>query len=129
MIVLDSIGWLNTGLPMLVLAGLAVGLPRYLVDRQTRSHATVARGMLAVIALLLLAGFMLSMVVTGARGFDADAHLLANPAEGFWMHARLSLLSGIVWAPILALVWFGQAQAVEDRRGRDMVLADREGKL
>jgi hypothetical protein len=44
------------------------------------------------------------------------------------MHARLSLLSGIVWAPILALVWFGQAQAVEDRRGRDMVLADREGK-
>lgn len=127
MIILDSIGWLNTGLPMLTLAALAVVLPRYLVDRHTRSHAMVARGMLAVIAFLLLAGFVLSMVVKGARGFDAEAHLLANPAEGFWMHARLSLLSGIVWGPILALVWFGQAQAVEDRRGRDMILADREG--
>lgn len=127
MIVLDSIGWVNTGLPLLVLTALAVGLPRYLVDRHTRSHAKVARGMLAVVTLLLLAGFVLSMVVTQARGFDAEAHLLANPGEGFGMHARLSLLSGIFWGPILVLVWFGQAQAVEDRRGRDIVLSDREG--
>lgn len=125
MIVLDSIGWWNTGMPLLVLGGLAIVLPRLMIDRQTRSHLNVARGMLGVAVLLLLIGVVLSMVVTAARGFDALGNLWEDPMTSLWMHSRLSLLGGIVWGPLLALVWFAQAQAVEARRGQDLVLQDR----
>ncbi len=125
MFVIDSIGLANTALPLAVLAILAVLVPRFVVDRDTRSHVKLAVGILVSTLILLVAGFGLSVLLTKMRGFDVQAHVLAEPGAAFWLHARLSMMAAIVWAPILALIWFGAAQAVEARRGRDVVLGER----
>lgn len=126
MIVLDSIGFVNTGLPLIVLGVLAVLIPRYVIDRETRSHGDVFRGICRTVIFLLSVGFLMSYVLTYTRGVHALA-LGSSPELGtaLWMHSRLSLMAAIVWAPILGLVWFGQAQGVEARRGQDIAVGDR----
>ena len=88
MIVLDSIGWLNTALPLLALVALALLIPRFVIDRQTRSHWGVVRGLLVTALLLLAAGFALSMLVTASRGFDVESHMMQRPAVGIWLHLQ-----------------------------------------
>ncbi len=126
MFVLDSIGFVNTGLPLIVLGVLAVLLPRYAVDGDTRSHGKVAMGIALCAVIPFAVGCTISFVLTHTRGVHAMA-LGSSPELGsaLWMHSRLSLMAAIVWAPILGLVWFGQAQRVEERRGRDIVTGAR----
>ncbi|WP_270725709.1 hypothetical protein [Shimia sp. Alg240-R146] len=123
MFVLDSIGFVNTGLPLIVLGVLAVMIPRFVVDHETRSHGKVMLGIAVSAVILFGVGYGISVVLTNARGVHAMA-LGSRPELGtaLWMHSRLSLMAAIVWAPILGLVWFGQAQGVEARRGRDLAL-------
>jgi hypothetical protein len=125
-IVLDSIGFVNTGLPLIVLGALAVLIPRFVVDGDTRSHSKVALDFGATAVILFGVGYVMSFVLTNTRGVHAMA-LGSTPELGAapWMHARLSLMAAIVWAPILGLVWFGQAQGVEARRGQDIAAGDR----
>ncbi|MBO9476435.1 hypothetical protein J7382_02705 [Shimia sp. R11_0] len=125
MFVIDSIGFWNTAVPLGVLALLAVLLPRLLVDRETRSHGKVIHGIALSAGFLLAIGILVSVVVTQMRGFEALGHFEIDPFGALWVHLRLSLMAGIVWLPLLGLAWFGHAQAVETRRGRDQVLEDR----
>ncbi|SFK92953.1 hypothetical protein [Shimia haliotis] len=126
MFVLDSIGFVNTGLPLIVLGVLAVLLPRLVVDGDTRSHGKVAAGIGVCAVILFAVGYAVSYVLTHTRGVHAMA-LGSSPELGsaLWVHSRLSLMAAIVWAPILGLVWFGQAQGVEARRGQDLVARGR----
>lgn len=121
MFALDSIGLLNTGVPLAVLAVLAVLIPRVVVDQKTRVHGKVALGIGLSAVLVFVAGYVMSVLLTNLRGVHAMA-LGSTPELGtpVWMHARLSMMAAIVWAPILGLVWFGFAQGVEARRGQDM---------
>lgn len=121
---MEAIGLSNTVLPLAVLVALTLILPRYLVNREARSHVTVAKAMVAVAALLFCAGFVISMILAQLRGFAVVRHLVDFPQVGWMLHARLSLLSALVWGPILLLVWFSLAQRVEARRGLDIVQAD-----
>jgi len=122
MFVIDSIGFWNTAVPVLLLAGLAVLLPRVLVDRETRSHGKVLHGIMLSAAFLLAIGFLISIALTQMRGFEAVGHFEIDPLGAAWVHLRLSLMAGIIWAPILGFIWFGHAQGVEARRGQDKVL-------
>lgn len=125
MFVIDSIGFWNTAVPVLLLAGLAVLIPRLVVDRQTRSHGKVVHGITLSAAFLLAIGFFVSIAVTELRGFEVVGHFEIDPLRATWVHLRLSLMAGIIWVPILGLVWFSYAQGVEAGRGQDQVLEDR----
>ncbi|KMW60329.1 hypothetical protein AIOL_000482 [Candidatus Rhodobacter oscarellae] len=122
----EPIGWWNTGFPLLVLAGLAVILPRVLVRRDTRSHREVAVVIWASAGLILLAGAVVFALTYQARGVGLGAFLAEAPVGTAWFFLRLSGYTSVVWAPILALVWFVRAQGVERRKGQD--LAKRDGK-
>ncbi|MGR3714411.1 MAG: hypothetical protein ACU0A6_14975 [Shimia sp.] len=126
MFALDNVGFWNTAVPLGVLMILAVLIPRILVDRETRSHGKVALGIGLSAAALFVCGVGIAAVLTATRGVPAMA--LSGSAElgtSVAIYARLSAMTAIAWAPILALVWFGHAQSVEARRGHDLVLEDR----
>ncbi|MBO9473903.1 hypothetical protein J7413_10180 [Shimia sp. R10_1] len=125
MFVIDTIGFWNTLVPLAALGLLAVFLPRVLVDRETRSHGKLLHGIALTAAFLVAIGFMISIAVTQMRGFEAVGHFEIDPLGAAWVHLRLSLMTAIVWAPVLGLVWFGQAQGVEARRGQDIAAGDR----
>ncbi len=125
MFVIDSIGFLNTAVPLGVLALLAVLLPRVLVDRDTRSHGKVLHGIALSAGFLVAIGFLISIAVTQMRGFEAVGQFEIEPFAAIWVHLRLSLMAAIVWVPVLGLVWFGHAQGVEARRGQDSAARER----
>lgn len=106
-------------LPLLVLGGLVVGLPRLLVPRDTLSHRALAWGMLKtaavswVIGAVLMAG-LYALINQGALSGSA----------GFYLGK--SALLGLLWGPVLAFVWFIRAQGVERRRG--LLMRDVEGR-
>lgn len=121
MIATEPIGWVNTGLPMAVLAGAAVILPRLVAPVETRSQrAVVASVLISAIGLLLL-GAAVFAVVYGAGGAGVGAAFSAAPLATSVFFLRLSAMAALLWAPVLALVWFAMAQAVEVRRGEDVV--------
>lgn len=121
MIASEPIGWVNTGLPLVVLAGLAVVFPRVLVSDETRSQRAVF-GAVAVSALgVLVAGAVVFGVVYGLRGVGVGAAFADAPAATTLFFGRLSAMAALLWAPILALVWFAMAQSVEVRRGEDVM--------
>ena len=126
MFVMDSVGFVNTGLQLIVLGVLAMLIPHFVVDQDTRSHGKVALGIVLSAVLLFGVGYAISVVLVNTRGVHAMA-LGSTPELGtaLWMHSRLSLMAAVVWAPILGLVWFGYAQGVEARRGQDSAAGER----
>lgn len=120
-----SFGFLDTGLPLIVLGLLAAGLPWLLVPRGARGHGAAARG-IGMSALVLLAVGVAMMAYLGARaGGDLIGLARAEPLGAAWILLRRSAMAALVWAPILVLVWFSMAQRVERLRGEDVM---REGR-
>lgn len=120
MIQVEPIGWWNTGFPLLLLGGLAVGLPWLLVAKATRSQREVAVVIWASAGVLLLTGAGVFAVIYEAGGVGVWAALGSAPVAVAGFFLRLSGFAAVVWAPILALVWFAMAQGVEKRKGEDV---------
>ena len=101
----------NGILPLALLIALAVGLPMLLAGR-TLSQRRLAAAMVAT-ALL---------VWTGGAVLMAWAHYQANGRldPGIARYFQRALPLGLLYAPILALIWLVRAQAVERRRGLQM---------
>jgi len=116
----DAIGWWNTGMPLVVLGVLALILPRVFVGRRTLSQGRVAFGILAsalvlwIVGAVIFAGFSAD---GGARVFEAWR---AEPRLTAVVFLGKSAYAALVWVPVLALVWFALAQAVEARKGAAM---------
>jgi hypothetical protein len=113
----EPIGLWNTGFPLVLLAGLAAGMPWLLAGRQTRSQREVAIVIWASAGVVLLAGAAVFAAVYGARGVGVWAAMGAAPLATAGFFLRLSGFAALVWGPILALVWLGLAQGVEKRKG------------
>ncbi len=124
MIATQPIGFLNTGLPVILLVVLVASLPRLILPAGNLSHQalTIAVAITAIAA--LVAGAVIFAVIYGAGGVDVGAALseAAAPVIGFFL--RLSALSALIWGPVLALVWVALAQGVEKRRGQDTARGD-----
>jgi len=116
----EPIGFLNTGLPVVVLAGLAVVLPHLLVSADTRSHLVVAAGMAATAIALLSIGAAIFALAYGLRGGNPGEAFAAEPSATLGYFLGLSAKASLIWLPVLGLVWFAKAQAVEKRRGEDV---------
>lgn len=126
MIAADAIGLWNTGVPLLVLCTLALGLPRLTVPRDTRDHGEVRRGIALAAVLVLLAGVAVFVAAYAGRGAEVARAVAVMPVATGLLFLRLSGLSALVWGPLLGLVWLNQAQAVEARRGEDAMREGRE---
>jgi hypothetical protein len=98
----------NGFLPLGVLVALTVGLPALMAG------ATLSQGRLAVV-----------MVATGLVVWAAGAGLMAllygsvndGALRGVWFYFERSGVMGLLWGPVLALVWLMRAQGVERRKG------------
>jgi len=124
MIQSQPIGLTNTGVPVAVLELAAVGLPRLIAGR------TLSQGRLA----LAVAVTVLALLGLGALLFAALYALQGAPLRAAWAGDRaavvafflwLAMKAALLWGPVLALVWYVMAQAVERRRGEAVM---REGR-
>jgi hypothetical protein len=98
----------NGILPLGLLILLAVFLPALLAG-QTLSQPRLAAAMLVTAGVVWLAGAALMALQT----WQANGALLAGVGTYF----RRSLLLGLLYGPVLALVWLMRAQGIERRRG------------
>ena len=121
----DSIGWWNTGLPLVVLGALAAMLPLVFGGRRASSQGRLAFAILSSATLLLIIGALIF------AGFSADggARVLeaweAEPKLTAAVFLGMSAYAILVWGPILALVWFALAQGVEARKGAALAARER----
>lgn len=112
----------NTGSPVLIFVVAALLLPMVLIPRRTRSQGRVAMGIVGSALILIAIGPVIS-VAFDARDLPAG---VATAPKGqlalvvYQMQFRGALAFALVWAPVLALVWFGAAQRVERLRGEDL---------
>ncbi|MBC7478499.1 MAG: hypothetical protein H7317_10450 [Pseudorhodobacter sp.] len=101
----------NGILPLALLIALAVGLPMVLAGR-TLSQRRLAVAMLVTTLLVWIGG----AVLMAWSYYQANGRLDAGYASYF----QRALPLGLLYAPILTLVWLVRAQAVERRRGLQM---------
>ncbi len=98
----------NGFLPLAVLLVLAAGMPAVIAG-QTLSQVRLAVGVILTAAALWAVG----------AAILAFQYSRANGAltETVWVYFRRSALLGLLWGPVLAVVWLMRAQGVEKRRG------------
>lgn len=119
MISTAPIGWLNTALPVTILALAAVLLPGWYVPRETRSHKAVIAAVALTAVTMILLGAAVFAIVYWLSGAGVAAAMSEAPLATMIYFFRLSLMAALLWGPVLALVWFSMAQRVEKRRGQD----------
>ena len=102
------LNFVNGILPLAVLVLLAVVVPAVLAG------PTLSQGRLAVAM-----GVTLLVVWGVGAGLMAWLYARVNGGEfpGVWASLQRSALTGLLWGPVLALVWLMRAQGVERRRG------------
>ena len=98
-------------LPLTLLIVLAVILPALLAG-QTRSQTRLTLAMLTTAALVWIAG----------AGLMAWSYHQANGSlsGGTLSYFQRALPLGLLYGPIIALIWLVRAQGVEKRRGLQM---------
>ncbi len=121
----EPVGWLNTALPLAALAGLALLLPEVLAPRGNLSQRRLGLAVAATAGLVWLAGAALFAALYAAAGADVGGALAAGPGATAALFLLRSAGAGLVWLPLVGLVWLIKAQAVERRRGE---AAAREGR-
>ncbi len=115
----EPISLLNTGLPLLVLALLAIALPVLLVPKSTMRHWEVAVAVWASAGFLLLAGAAVFGVIYGLGGVGVKTAFAEAPLATSWFFLKLSGYAAVAWVPVLGLTWLTLAQRVERRKGEE----------
>lgn len=118
----QTVSFLNTGVPLLVIAACAIALPLLLVPRATRSQrrVTVRMALCALLLTLISAGVFGYARLHGTELTTVVGSRWAAVPVLIWWMVLESLIGVIVWAPILALMWLVAAQRVERLKGEDM---------
>jgi hypothetical protein len=115
----------NSILPLVLLCGLVVLVPSWLVGRGNLSQARLLRavGVTAVVALVV--GAVLAAGLYAAINEGVWAGVLAAPLERAGFFLGRSALFALLWGPLLGFVWLVKAQELNRRLGMQMV--DGEG--
>ena len=98
----------NGIVPLAVLIALCVLVPLFLA-RQTLSQRRLA-------AVMLLTALLVWMAGAGLMAWQYR-QINGNLLAGIWAYFERALPMGLLYGPILALVWLVRAQGVERRRG------------
>ncbi len=107
---------LEMAVPALILGGLAVGLP-LVFARRAMTQAALARGIGVSALVCLIAGVIVLFAQYAMLAPGQGRLLMADPLGRFGFFFGQSLRAGVIWGPILAVVWLIRAQGVEERRG------------
>lgn len=102
--------------PALTLGALAVGLPLIFARRAMTQRAS-ARGIGWEAVICLIAGVFVLFAQYALLSPGQGRLLMADPLGRFGFFLGQSLRAGVIWGPILAVVWLIRAQGVEERRG------------
>lgn len=114
----------DTVLPLVLTALMALGLPALFIPRQTLSQTAVAKGIaLSALVILLFGALLFAGLYVLAGKPVAEAVELA-PLWSVVFFLKRSVTLGLLWVPLLALVWLIRAQTVEERRGLAMTERD-----
>ena len=97
----------NTGLPILLIGGLAALLPWVLTPRGTRSQLRVLVSV--VLSALMLVGVSALVFAAFDKRSLLGGETLAGQGIVAWMYLRSSLGAVAVWGPVLGFVWLGLA--------------------
>ena len=125
MIEAEPVTWTNSVLPMAIIGVAAVVIPWLLVKRATRSQREVALTIWASAGLMLVVSGAVYAGLYAQRGHDVGGAFSTAPLATSWFFIGLAGYAAILWVPILGLVWFSMAQAVEKRKGEDIARKDR----
>lgn len=101
----------NAILPLAMLIGLCIVLPA-LFAGETLSQRTLTVAILATALLVLISGAAIMALLYSTVNEQGIGPL--------WPYILRSGLLGLLWVPLLALVWLIRAQGVERRRGLAM---------
>ncbi|MEL7013729.1 MAG: hypothetical protein AAFO72_10675 [Pseudomonadota bacterium] len=115
----EPITWLNSVLPMGIIAGMAVVVPWMLLRKGTRSQWEVVVTIWASAGVMLIVSGVVYAALYAVRGHAVGEAFGEAPVMTLWFFIKLAGYAAVLWVPILALVWFGMAQGVERRRGED----------
>jgi len=111
----------QTGLPLALVAIGAMVLPFLFIRRDTRSHMHVTLGVFGTALCLVILGALVSVWASDRSTGELSG---LQSAYATWLYLRESLYLGLIWLPILGMIWLTKAQRVEKLRGEDMA---REG--
>ena len=103
---------------MLVLVIIA---PRWLIPEETLSQRAVALGIFKIALLAYALGAVIFFVLYARVNAGQGAMLLDKPLDRIGFLLSRSALIAMFWVPLLGFVWLWQAQAVERRRGENVV--------
>ena len=124
MIPAQPITFLNTGIPVMLMALLAWVVP-VVLGRAAGSQQALTLGILVSTAILLVSGAILFAVAYSAGGVPVRNAFAVQPIGIGAFFLKTSLISGIIWGPVLALAWFVLAQGVERRKGVEQARRER----
>ncbi len=116
---------IDTALPLVVTALLALGLPALLTPAMTLSQSDVMRGIGLSALLILILGWLLFAGLYALSGKPVATAIEAAPLWSVLFFLKRSAALALLWAPLLGLVWLIRAQGVEERRGLAMSERDR----
>lgn len=102
--------------PALSLAALAIGLPQVFA-RGVVSQRALAWGIGRTAVICLVAGVAVLFAQYAVLAPGQGRLLMADPLGRLGFFVGQSLRAGVIWGPILAVVWLIRAQGVEERRG------------
>lgn len=107
---------LEMAIPALILGALAVGVPLVLARRAV-TQGELARGIGLSALVCLIAGVFVLFAQYALLSPGQGQLLMTDPLGRFGFFFGQSLRAGVIWGPILAVVWLIRAQGVEERRG------------
>jgi hypothetical protein len=107
---------IEMAVPAVILGGLAVGLP-LVFARQAMTQGALARGIGLSALVCLTLGVVVLFAQYALLAPGQGRLLMSDPLGRFGFFLGQSLRAGVIWGPILAVVWLIRAQGVEERRG------------
>lgn len=119
MIPAQPIGFLNTGVPLVILGALAFALPRVFVPAHSRTHRRVVLGVAMAAVVLLIGGAGGIALIYGWQGIGVSGAFAQSPGATVGFFLRKGALAAIIWGPILGYAWLSLSQRVEQRRSED----------
>jgi hypothetical protein len=102
--------------PALSLGALAVALP-LIFARRAMTQGALARGIGWTAVICLIAGALVLFAQYALLAPGQERLLMADPLGRVGFFLGQSVRAGVIWGPILAVVWLIRAQGVEERRG------------
>lgn len=107
---------IEMAVPAVTLGAMAIGLP-VIFARQAMTQGALARGIGLSAFVCLAIGVVVLFAQYALLSPGQGRLLMVDPLGRLGFFLGQSLRAGVIWGPILAVVWLIRAQGIEERRG------------